>query len=687
MKATFTLQNLNCANCAAKIENKIAQTEGFHNVSFNFATKQLRLSTDYSDALQRVQGICDSIEDGVTVVNADKKISDTSSSVEIIALIISAALTLSALTAEIFLDMGNALVFAAVIILFSAAALISGYRVFWKGIKSAARLRLDETTLLTIAVIAAFCLGEYFEGAMVTLLFSFGEFIEARAVNSSRKDIEKLANIRPDTATVIENGVEKTVSAESVKVGSTVLVKPYERIPLDGVVTIGSSSLDVSALTGESLPVDVSEGSEVLSGSINKSGLIELKTIKPFGESTATRILRLVEDAALQKGQSERLITRFAAIYTPIIIAISVIIAVVPPLIGLGSFSEWLYRALVCLVASCPCAIVISVPLSYYSGIGAASKNGVLIKGGKYLEALASADSFVFDKTGTLTSGQLEIKKITATSDMSTDEVLALAAACEKNSAHPIAHTIVKAAEQLELPKISDCSEQAGFGVKAVIGSKTVMCGGKRILSPKQLLSAPEDCSVFVLCDGVLVGAISIGDTVRKEAKSVIEKLKKLGIKNLVMLTGDSRKNAERVADELRLTDFRAELMPDDKPKYVKELKQTAKGACFVGDGINDAPVLSASDCGIAMGMGSEAAIEASDAVLVSGNLSQLPKAVAISRKVLSTVRLNIAFALAVKAAVIVLAAVGLAAMWMSVIADVGVSVLCVLYASRLLKS
>lgn len=686
MKSTYILNDLNCANCAAKIERKIADTAGFSDVSFNFATKKLTLSTNMTNAQSEIQSICDSIEDGVTVVEESQKGESSSKSKEPLILAISAVLAVTALLLSIFMGESGAMVTAVVIALCSLSALISGYKVFIKGIKSVAKLRLDETTLLTIAVVAAFCLGEYPEAAMVTLLFSLGEYIEARAVNASRKDIEKLANIRPDTATIIENGVEKTVPAEAVATGSIISVKPYERIPLDGVVVTGSSSLDVSALTGESLPVDVVKDSEVLSGSINGEGLIEIKTTKPFGESTATRILQLVEEASAKKGKREKLITKFASVYTPIIILISVLIAVIPPLMGLGTFSDWLYRALVCLVASCPCAIVISVPLSYYSGIGAASKSGVLIKGGKYLEALASSECFVFDKTGTLTSGELEIKKVTAVADMSEDEVLALAAACEKNSSHPIAKAIVRSAENLELPTMTCYSEQAGCGARAELNGRAVVCGGKRILSEEQILSAPKDCSVFVTLDGKLVGAMSIGDTVRSEAKSVLSSLKKLGVKRLVMLTGDSEKNAKKVSDELGLTDCKSELMPDDKPKYVGELKKTSKGVCFVGDGINDAPVLTASDCGIAMGMGSEAAIEAADAVLVSGNLTNLPKAVALSKKVRNTVKTNIAFALAVKTAVIVLAALGIAAMWMSVVADVGVSIICVLYASRLLK-
>ncbi|MGN0490295.1 heavy metal translocating P-type ATPase, partial [Ruminococcus sp.] len=375
-----------------------------------------------------------------------------------------------------------------------------------------------------------------------------------------------------------------------------------------------------------------------------------------------------------------------ASIYTPIVIIIAAAIAFIPPLLGLGELSEWIYRALVCLVASCPCAIVISVPLSYYSGIGAASKIGVLIKGGKYIEALAKADSFVFDKTGTLTSGKLEVESITVFGGHNKNEVLALAAACEKHSVHPVATAIKKKAEGLDLPQLSDYSESAGHGTSAVYKGKKLECGGIKILSDEQKKLA-GNASVFVVYDGELIGALSVSDSVRAESQQVISKLKKLGVKNTVMLTGDSKNNAEKISEKLGLDKCYSNLLPSDKLDKVEEIKTNSKAVCFVGDGINDAPVLSASDCGIAMGLGSEAAIEASDAVLSSGNLVKLPDAVKLSRRVMRTVRTNIAFALTVKAAVIILAAFGFASMWMSVIADTGVSVACVLYAARLLKS
>ena len=688
-KYTYTLENLNCAHCASKIESKIADTQGFENVSFNFATKILSFSSENPESLLQIQQICDSIEDGVTVVDSNKKSKEKQKgkiNFDTVMLIVAIVLGIAAFVLHLTLPENQAYSTVILLILSVAATLLSGYKIFLKGIKNAVRLKIDETVLLAVAVVAAFCLGEFVEAAMVTILFSLGEFIEDIAVDASRRDIEKLAQIRPDTATIVNNGIETVVPAESVKAGSIIVVKPYERLPLDGVVTNGKSTLDTSALTGESLPVDITVGSEVMSGAINGNGLIEIRTTKEYGNSTASRILQLVEDAAARKGQKEKLITRFASIYTPIVIIIAAAIAFIPPLLGLGEFTEWIYRALVCLVASCPCAIVISVPLSYYSGIGAASKIGVLIKGGKYIEALAKADSFVFDKTGTLTSGKLEVENITPFGNYGENEVLALAAACEKHSVHPVATAIKKKAENLNLPLLSDYSESAGHGTSARFNGKKLECGGVKILNDEQKKLA-GNASVFVVYDGELIGALSVSDTVRTESQEVISKLKKLGVKNTVMLTGDSKSNADKVREMLGLDKCYSNLLPSDKLDKVEEIKTQSKAVCFVGDGINDAPVLSASDCGIAMGLGSEAAIEASDAVLSSGNLVKLPDAIKLSRKVMRTVKTNIFFALTVKAAVIILAAFGIASMWMSVIADTGVSVACVLYAARLLKS
>lgn len=685
MKYRYTIENIDCAHCAQKIEQKIAETDGFENVSLNFATKALNFESEKQNPLPEIQQICDDLEEGVVVYDDAKKPDEESSvpKVEKILLFIGIILGVAALIVDLFLKapFTDYLVLG----LSAAATLLAGWKVFVKGIKNLLKFRIEETVLMMVAVIAAFALGEYVEGAMVTLLFTVGELIEDYAVDKSRKSIEKLSQIRPDTATLYINETEQTVPAESVKTGSIIRVRPYERIPLDGIIIDGISTVDNSALTGESVPQNVAEYSEVYSGGINGDGLLTIETTKEYSESTATRILKMVEDAAANKGSQEKFISRFAAVYTPVVIGIAILIAVLPPLFGLGSFTDWIYNALVVLVASCPCAIVISVPLSYYSGIGAASKNGVLIKGGNYLEALAKADVFAFDKTGTLTKGELSVKRIYTYGSYGEDEVLSLAAACERYSVHPIAMAI-KDAAATTAKGLSDYKEVAGRGTSAVYKDKTLACGNGRLLNepvPKELKERP---AVYLVYDGELIGAIELSDSVRPESKSVISQLKKLGVQKTVMLTGDKKSAAHYIANKIGIDRYYSELLPDQKPEKVKELKEEGHTVCFVGDGINDAPVLAASDCGIAMGLGSEAAIESSDMVLSSGSLTQLPSAIKIARAAMRTIKGNIIFALAVKVLVILLACFGLAAIWMSVVADTGVCVICVLISARLLK-
>ena len=678
MKYTYILENLNCAHCAGKIERAIAAAEGYDTVSFNFATKELRFKSERKDTLAEIQAICDSIEDGVTVRDAAEEKEESSGTAERVLLLIGLAFGASALVLHLLFE--GAVSDYVILALSLAATLFAGWKVFVKGLKNLLHFRIEETVLMTVAVIAAFVLGEYVEGAMVTLLFTIGELIEDYAVDASRRDIEKLSNLRPDTAVILRNGKEEEIPAAEVEIGSTVIVKPHARIPLDGVVTEGSSAIDNSALTGESLPVLVQAGDEALSGGVNGDALLTIRTTKAFGDSTAARILQIVRDAAARKGKSEKLISRFASVYTPIVVGLAVLIAVVPPLLGFGSFSEWIYNALVVLVASCPCAIVISVPLAYFAGIGAASRQGMLIKGGKYLEALAQADSFVFDKTGTLTTGQLSVNRAVSVSEYSDAEILSLAAAAEQYSAHPIAAAIRKSVKGSSYT-LSDFSEIAGKGTQAQWNGKTLCCGRR---TDENLPESVRDCNVFLTLDGRLLGAIQVSDTVREESKSVLAQLKKLGVKRTLILTGDGRAAASSVAAQVGADEVQAELLPEDKLRAVEALEGTV---CFVGDGINDAPVLAVGDCGIAMGLGSDAAIEASDAVLSAGTLHALPKAVQTARRTMRTIRANIIFALAVKAAVIILACFGLAAIWMSVIADTGVCVLCVLYTARLLKA
>ncbi len=693
MKYKLIMNGLDCANCAAKVEKAVTETEGFEEVSLVFATKSLYFDHCEDDKiLEKVQKITDSVEDGVEVSFDEKNSSPTHHhhhdgeshshehkkkiKIETILLFAAIAVAVAALILDIFKI--NEI---AVAILGAAAIVMSGYKVFISGVKSVFKLRIDETTLMTVAVIAAFCLGQFVEGAMVTILFGIGELLEDKAVESSRRSIEKLANIQADEAVIYENNTEKTVPAGDVQIGTEIIIKPFSRVPLDCVITEGKSNVDTSAITGESIPLYAEEGAALLSGMVNGENLIKAKTTKLYTDSTASRIIKLVEDASVTKSKNEKLITKFASVYTPVVIFISLAIAFIPPIFA-GNLSEWIYRGLVCLVASCPCAIVISIPLSYYSGIGAASKLGVLFKGGKYLEALAKADTMVFDKTGTLTEGELTIEKIIPFKNYSEVELLAMAASLEKNSSHPIARAI-SSSYTGELLKMDSFGEKSGGGVNAVYNGKPISCVGIR-----ELKNAPEvKADAYLVYDGEVIGAFVLKDKVRAEAGGVLSDLKSLGFKKLIMLTGDSERNAENLSKNIKeLTSYKAQLKPEDKLNTVNELKKSSKSVCFIGDGINDAPVITAADCGFAMGLGSEAAIASADAVLTSGNLKALPRAVKLAKKTVNTAKSNIIFALTVKALVIILAFFGLAAIWMSVLADTGVCMLCVLWATRILK-
>lgn len=571
--------------------------------------------------------------------------------------------------------------------IYALSALAAGHEIFLEGVKTIVKLKIDETTLLTIAVIAAFCIGEYPEAAIVTILFEIGEILEAKAVARSRKNIAKLSNIRPDTAVIIKNGKETTVGAEEVLTGTEIIVKPHNRIPLDGIITEGFTTLDSSAITGESIPVSGEKGTEVLSGMLNGDGLIKVKTTKELSQSTASRILKLVEDAEKSKSNEEKFITRFAAVYTPIVLVVSLLIAVIPIILG-GEPSVWIYRSLTCLVASCPCAIVISVPLAFYAGIGRATKEGVLIKGGKYVEAISKADCFAFDKTGTITTGKLSVSKVIShVPEVTENNILALCAACEVNSSHPMAKAILESAKNkgLVLPDLENYKEKPGFGVYAEKDGNVLICGGKRILGNHNT-PADKNSKVFLIENGKLLGEISLSDEIREEAKSVIGELKSLGIKIAAMLTGDFQSSAKPIAEAVGINLLKSDLLPQEKVEEFSKIKNN-RVCCYVGDGINDAPVMAAADCSFAMGLGSEAAIETADAVLSGGNLSPLPKTIKLCRKVMNTAKANIVFAIAVKVIVVSLGVAGFAPIWLAVLADTGVSILCIFNSIRLLRT
>ncbi len=581
-------------------------------------------------------------------------------------------------------------------VIFIASYLIVGLEIVLKAIRNITRGKVfDENFLMAVATVGAFGVGEFPEAVEVMLFYQVGELFQSYAVDKSRKSISSLMNIRPDYANVKRNDEVSKVSPEEVKIGELIVVKPGEKIPLDGVVKEGKSMLDTSSLTGESMPQDVNVGDNVLSGCINKSGLLTIKVTKEFGESTVSKILDLVENASSKKSKSENFITKFAKYYTPAVVIIAVILAVVPPIIIKDAvFTDWLYRALTFLVVSCPCALVISIPLGFFGGIGGASKMGILVKGSNYLEALAKTEIVVFDKTGTLTEGIFEVQKIEAVS-MEKEELLELAAYAENHSNHPISLSVKEAYKnKIDMQKITETEEIAGLGVKAVIDGKKVLVGNDKLMEQAKInyeKSTDIGTILYVAIDNKFAGYIVIADKIKDDSKETIEILKENGIKKTVMLTGDKKQVGENVANKLGLDEAYTELLPDGKVKKVEELlkQKSEKGKLvFVGDGINDAPVLVLADIGIAMGgLGSDAAIEAADVVIMTDEPSKIGNAIQISKKTMRIVRENIIFSLIVKIAVLALSACGLSTMWEAVFADVGVSIIAILNSLRVLRN
>ena len=581
-------------------------------------------------------------------------------------------------------------------VIFIASYLIVGLEIVLKAIRNITRGKVfDENFLMAIATIGAFGIGEFPEAVAVMLFYQVGELFQSYAVDKSRKSISSLMDIRPDYANVKRENEVLKVSPEEVKIGELIIVKPGEKVPLDGVIEEGKSMLDTSSLTGESMPQDVSVGDSVLSGCINKSGLLTIKVTKEFGESTVSKILDLVENASSKKSKSENFITKFAKYYTPAVVIIAVLLAIVPPIIIKGAvFTDWLYRALTFLVVSCPCALVISIPLGFFGGIGGASKKGILVKGSNYLEALAQTEIVVFDKTGTLTEGIFEVQKIEAV-DIEKEELLELAAYTENHSNHPISLSVKDAYKnKIDMKKITETEEIAGLGVKAVIDGKKVLVGNDKLMIESGIeynKSTEIGTILYVAIDNKFAGYIVIADKIKDDSKKTIEILKENNIKKTVMLTGDKKQVGEHVADILGLDEVYTELLPDGKVKKVEELlkQKSEKGKLvFVGDGINDAPVLALADIGIAMGgLGSDAAIEAADVVIMTDEPSKIGNAIQISKKTMRIVRENIIFSLVVKIAVLILTACGLSTMWEAVFADVGVSIIAILNSLRVLRN
>ena len=574
--------------------------------------------------------------------------------------------------------------------------LIIGYDIVWKAIRNISHGQVfDENFLMMIATFGALGVREYSEAVAVMLFYQIGELFQGYAVGKSRQSIAAMMDICPEYANIEEDGELKQVDPDDVEIGTIIIIKPGERIPLDGVVVEGESLIDTAALTGESVPRKAAVGDEIISGCVNGNGTLKVRTTKEFDDSTVSKILELVENASSKKAHVENFITRFAKYYTPVVTIAAVILAIVPPLVLGGGWSDWIQRACIFLVISCPCALVISVPLGFFGGIGAASKLGVLVKGSNYLEALAQMDTMVFDKTGTLTKGEFKVTEILPAEGFTKETLLNLAALGEGYSTHPIAASIREAYGQpLDMNRVNDAKEVAGHGIQVQIDGQEVFIGNEKLMRVQNI--TPAACEsigtvIYVACEGKYAGAIVISDTIKDGAKEAIRGMKAVGVKKCVMLTGDRKEAAELVAKELDIDEVHAELLPQDKVSQVEALlsKETEKERlAFVGDGINDAPVLSRADIGIAMGsMGSDAAIEAADVVLMDDDIRKIASVVRISRKTLTIVHQNIVFALAVKALVLILGALGMANMWEAVFADVGVSVIAILNSMRALKT
>ena len=586
------------------------------------------------------------------------------------------------------------------VVLYLIPYFIIGYDILKKAGKGILNRQVfDENFLMAVATVGAILLGDFREGSAVMLFYQIGELFQSFAVGKSRKNITALMDIRPDYANIIVDGKLEQVDPDDVEIGTEIVVNPGEKVPIDGVITEGNTTLNTSALTGESVPRNAKCGEEVISGCINLTGTITLKTTKEFGDSTVSKILDLVENSSMKKSRSENFITKFAKYYTPAVCYSALALAILPPLISLlmgisPAWQQWIVRALTFLVISCPCALVISIPLSFFGGIGCASTNGILVKGSNYLEALADAKYIVFDKTGTLTKGVFEVSGIYPEQGTSKEQLIEYAAYAESGSSHPISVSLKKAyGKEMSLKRVYDIEEIAGHGVKAVVDGKTVYAGNLRLMNKMGISVSreyDEGTMVYVAVDNNYAGCITISDVIKETSKDAISGLKKHGIKQTVMLTGDAKKTAEKVAKEIGMDKVCSELLPADKVNEVEKLlaqKNAKEKLAFVGDGINDAPVLSRADIGIAMGaLGSDAAIEAADIVLMDDDPAKISLAMKISLKTLKIVKENIVFALAIKAICLILGALGIAGMWLAIFADVGVMVLAVLNATRALK-
>ena len=702
----YLLKGLDCPNCSAKIEKEVGELDGVTSSTVNLMNQTLTVQAGTSVAASLLDTVTTIVHSHAPDVEVSEKQPEATAPVKkeekaavyndedkkrTIRLAVGAAVYAIGMALTVFAKLPTPAELAFLIV----AYVILGWDVVWQAVKNITRGQVfDEHFLMSVSTIGAFAIGEYPEAVAVMLFYQVGEFFQSLAVKRSRKSISDLMDIRPDSATVKRNGVLQVVSPESVAVGEIIVVKPGEKIPLDGIVVDGESMLDTKALTGESVPRSIRKGDEALSGCINQSGLLTLKVTKSFGESTVSKIIDLVENASARKAPTENFITTFARYYTPVVVGMAAVLAIIPPLVLGGGWSEWLRRGFVFLIVSCPCALVISIPLTFFGGIGAASKRGVLVKGSNYLEALNKVSVVVFDKTGTLTKGVFEVANIIPAAGYQKEQVLEYAAQAESYSNHPIAKSILATyGKPIDQKQFSGFEEISGHGISVMVQGKKVLAGNSKLMESEKIAYAACDAAgtkFYVAADGSYVGCILIADEVKPDSKCAIAELKKIGVEKTVMLTGDDERIGKSVADELGLDAYYAQLLPDQKVEKLEMLdKQKRQGSklAFVGDGINDAPVLARADVGIAMGgLGSDAAIEAADVVLMTDEPSKLVEAIDVAKATKRIVMQNIVIALGIKSVFLVLGALGMAGMWEAVFGDVGVTIIAVLNAMRILK-
>ena len=697
-KATvFIVEKLGCAHCAGKMEEQISHLPGVEAVNLTFATKQLRVwSHDAKALLPQIQEICTSIEPDVKVViredtvraqkEAKKAKNNSEDNREYLELGIGIVLFIAG---KIF-ESSKPVYSTACFLL---AYLILGIKIVWTALRNISKGQVfDENFLMSIATIGAFGIGEYAEAVGVMLFYRIGELFEEKAVERSRSQIMDVIDMRPEVVNLVnEHGDVSVIDAEEAEIGDILLVRPGDRIPLDGVITDGETMIDTSPVTGEPVPISGFEGTEVTSGCLNTSGVIKIRVEKVLEESMVTRIMDSVENAAASKPKMDRFITRFSRVYTPFVVFMALATAIIPSIIT-GNWTHWVYTALTFLVISCPCALVLSVPLAFFSGIGAGSKIGILFKGGAALETLKDITSVVMDKTGTITKGNFKVQDVVTFGDVTRNELLSLAASCEESSTHPIAKSIMEAAkeENISYKTAESAKEIAGHGSVIKLDGSEVLAGNKKLMNQYHIAGEYKETTsygteVFLAKDGVLIGAVVIADTLKDDAKSAIASLKAQKL-HTVMLTGDSESAANAIAEETGIDEVYSKLLPDEKLLKLQEQRTKHGAVMFVGDGINDAPVLAGADCGVAMGSGADAAIEAADVVFMTSSVEAIPQAIAIGKKASRIAWQNVVFALVVKALVMILGLLGFANMWMAVFADTGVAMLCVLNSIRALK-